>query len=127
MKQWSGVFEKLSKSETDWESYVNVAVNIKISRGICVDSRIVTGSVTSRPVRFHNAEKIVNGAVISLKKAEEAAEDVKAALMNVTSASSLRDYRVHAAGVLVKRCILKAAGLTSSDKWRVVSGKVSRD
>lgn len=118
-KNWSGVFEKLSKAETDWESYVNVAVALGMAvlrrrRGgaggkrICTDARIVLGSITPRAVRFAGAEKILEGKEISDSLAEQASEAVLKELNNIPTVSLLKEYRKHAAKAMVRRCLLKA-------------------
>ncbi len=113
-KNWSGVFEKLSKAETDWESYVNVAVALGMTAGskrICTDARIVLGSITPRALRFTEAEKILEGKDISDSLAEQASEAVLKELNNIPTVSLLKGYRKHVAGVMVKRCILRGSGM----------------
>ncbi|MFH1619786.1 MAG: FAD binding domain-containing protein [bacterium] len=110
-RDWKGSFEKLSKTETDWESYADAAAAVSVKGGKCMSARIAVGSITPRAVRIGAAEKILNGENVSAGLAQKAQEAVREALEGLPVVSSLKEYRKEAAAVLVKRCLLRAFGL----------------
>lgn len=108
-KNWAGVFVKLSKAETDWESYIDAAVAVEMKGKKCSRARIVLGAVTLRAARFAGAEKLVEGREITAAAAEEAAKAVREELDGILTVPALKEYRRQAAPALVKRCLLEAA------------------
>ncbi len=107
---WAGVYEKLSKAETDWESYVNAAVVLSIKGGVCRHARIALGSVLPRALRFEEAEKILEGKAVAKETADSAAEAVFKKLGTLLKNTPLNEYRRRAAKAVVRRCIITAAG-----------------
>ena len=107
-RAWSGVFEKFAKTDSAWESYLHAAVALERSGKNCRNVRIALGALTRHAERFCEAEKILEGAEFRSELAQEAAEAAASGLGRILGIHSSKDYRRELAGVMVKRCLLKA-------------------
>ncbi len=88
-----------------WDfSLATAAVSLRISEGICVDSRIVLGGLAPFPYRSLEAEMRLKGNRIDEKVAAEAAREA------VAKAKSLRmnSYKIKVGEVTAKEAILMA-------------------
>jgi NADPH-dependent glutamate synthase beta subunit-like oxidoreductase/CO/xanthine dehydrogenase FAD-binding subunit len=81
---------------------VSVASVITFERGVCVDARVVLGTVAPGPVRAKAAEKMIIGKPIDEDRAAKAAEQAIAGAQPL----SMNAYKVEIAKTLVKRAIL---------------------
>jgi xanthine dehydrogenase YagS FAD-binding subunit len=101
--------EVREKQSFDWP-LVSVAAVIGRAGDRVVEARVVMGAVAPIPWRAVEAERTLNGARLDRERADAAAE---AALKNAQPMSD-NAYKVTIAKVLVRRAILKAAGMEAA-------------
>jgi carbon-monoxide dehydrogenase medium subunit len=103
-----GTYMKLSKREIDF-SIVEVAVQMSVDGdGRVKESRVVLGSVATKPYRATAAEDVLSGSVVDDALAAKAAEAGTKDLEPPSDVQASSWYRKEVAKVLVKRAILKA-------------------
>ena len=100
------VHEKLSFHE---RPAATVTVAVRQESGSIADVRIAVGSVGARPVRAHEAERILAGPEDASGRAlEEAAEAAAVAANPVADSNGSADYKANLVSVLVRRCVGRA-------------------
>jgi len=86
-----------------------VTVALREEESAFADIRIAVGSVGPRPVRAHEAERILAGSRTTDETAlEHAAESAAAAAQPVDDSNGSADYKANLVKVLVGRCIAQA-------------------
>jgi carbon-monoxide dehydrogenase medium subunit len=100
------VHEKLSFHE---RPAATVTVVVRQESGSIADVRIAVGSVGARPVRAHDAERILAGSEDASGRAlEEAAEAAAVAAKPVADSNGSTNYKANLVSVLVGRCVRRA-------------------
>ena len=100
------VHEKLSFHE---RPAATVTVAVRQESGSIADVRIAVGSVGARPVRAHEAERILAGSEDASGRAlEEAAQAAAVAANPVADSNGSADYKANLVSVLVRRCVGRA-------------------
>ena len=103
-----GTYMKLSKREIDF-SIVEVAVQMSVDDdGRVKESRVVLGSVATKPYRATAAEEVLSGSAVDDALAAKAAEEGTKDLEPPSDVQASSWYRKEVAKVLVKRAVLKA-------------------
>jgi carbon-monoxide dehydrogenase medium subunit len=94
---------------------VGAAAFVAAENGTCTEARLVVGGATGTPVTVDAAADALVGQPLSAEATEAVLQHVEAALtepMGDLYASG--EYRVHLAGVLVKRALRRAAERAAS-------------
>ena len=89
---------------------VAVALVMDENKGRVLEARISPGSVTPRPVRIHEAEKILEGEILTDSIIESAAEEVSQRAIDMTDTRWIPEYKRPAIKGLVIRAIRDAMG-----------------
>jgi xanthine dehydrogenase YagS FAD-binding subunit len=100
-------YEVRHKHSWDWP-LVQAAVAFRLSGGKATDVRIVLGHVAPTPHVATEAQKLVEGQVITPELAARAGEAATAGAAPL----SQNAYKVHLVKVAVKRALLLASGAT---------------
>ncbi len=105
----AGTYLKVRERNT-WDfAVVAAAVVLDMSGGRCREAQVVLGAVAPAPWRSPRAEAVLRGAKIDLNVAAKAAE----AALEGARPMTHNGYKVPLAKNLVRRAILKAAGVSS--------------
>jgi CO/xanthine dehydrogenase FAD-binding subunit len=100
-------FTKFAKTANDY-SLITVAVRITKAAGKVKEARIALNAVTANPVRFNEAEKILEGEKPSSSLIAKAAEKVADMAQIRNDFRATKEYRKEVLEVLVRRCIEEA-------------------
>jgi carbon-monoxide dehydrogenase medium subunit len=103
----SSAFMELTRNTGDLAK-VNCAASVATEGGVCVDARIVLGSVSNRPIRALQVEQTLVGQPLEVAVIKEAAARVVDEISPVTDARSRAEYRRQVSPVLVARTIRRA-------------------
>ena len=104
-------FTELCRRQGDF-ALVMAAVGLRLEDGRCRDARIVLGAVGDRPARARAAEAALAGVEIGDAAAAEAGLAAATDLRPPGDIHASSGYRQRVAGVLVRRAILDAAGMS---------------
>ncbi len=92
-----------------WDlSLASAAVLLRLSGGICKESRVCLGGLAPYPYRAESAERILTGAPLNEAVAAKAAK----AVMEKAKPLRMTKYKVELGETILKRAILNAAGLS---------------
>jgi len=103
-------FQRVSRRKSMDIAQMSVALALVMdeNKGRVLEARISPGSVTPTPVRIHEAEKIIEGEVLTDKIIESAAEDVSRRAIDMTDTRWIPEYKRPAIKGLVIRAIKDA-------------------
>jgi len=76
------------------------------SRNALTNVRLAMGSIAATPIRLHEVEALIEGAVLSRELADQAAALVEKTITPIDDVRSTAAYRRHVAGALVRRLLL---------------------
>jgi carbon-monoxide dehydrogenase medium subunit len=100
-------FIKVARSMQDLAK-VNVAVLVRIDKGVVTKARIALGAVAPFPMRARKAEKNLEGKKINEAILEEVKETAAGETKPITDVRSTAEYRRKLCGTLVKRALVTA-------------------
>jgi aerobic carbon-monoxide dehydrogenase medium subunit len=103
----SGAYLRFSKTENDL-AMVNVAVILKMEKGICREARVALGAVAPLPVRLFAVEKLLEGKKITKKILKEASEKGTESFKPLKDFRVMDGYKKKILPVLVRRCLMSA-------------------
>ena len=105
-----GEYIKFSPREMMDLAYVGVAVALVLDEldKRCQKARIALGAVAPTPVRARNAERLLEGQIITEQIAEQAGEEASLECSPISDVRSSADYRRQMVRVNTKRAILNA-------------------
>lgn len=103
-------FQRVSRRKSMDIAQMSVALALVMdeNKGRVLEARISPGSVTPTPVRIHEAEKIIEGEVLTDKIIESAAEEVSRRAIDMTDTRWIPEYKRPAIKGLVIRAIKDA-------------------
>ena len=100
-------FIKHCKTAVDF-ALVNVAALVTLDGDTVTNIRLSVGAIHTPPIRLADAEALLQGHSISDPLLAQVSQSVSAAVSPRKDARVSEEYLRHSAGVVVKRCILKA-------------------
>ena len=105
-------FQRVSRRKAMDIAQMSVAVVLVMGedRERVLEARISPGSVTPTPVRIHEAEKILEGEMLTDQIIESAAEEVSQRAIDITDTRWIPEYKRPAIKGLVIRAIKDAIG-----------------
>ncbi len=92
----------------------SVAMLLVMDGDKCLKARVAAGSVAPVPLRLGDVEKLLEGAVISGKTANQAQELAQKSISPITDIRSTAEYRTQLVGVYTRRCIEQILGWSES-------------
>jgi carbon-monoxide dehydrogenase medium subunit len=101
-------FIKHCKTAVDF-ALVNGAALVTLDGDNVADIRLSVGAIHTPPIRLPDAEAILQGNRITEQALEQVSQSVSAAVSPKKDARASEEYLRHCAGVVIKRCIVKAA------------------
>jgi carbon-monoxide dehydrogenase medium subunit len=104
-------YEKFRQRAADW-AIVGVAVNLARHNGTIEDARVVLTNVGPTPVRATAVESALRGAAIEAGAIQAAAAHAAQGLEPAAELKAGPDYKRHLAGVLTRRALATALGLS---------------
>lgn len=107
----SQAFYKLGRRGAMAISVVSAGVLLEANQAGCLRARIALGAVAPTPIRALAAEQVLVGSQIDAKLADSAGELASAATDPVSDIRATADYRSKVCGVLVRRLVMKCAGI----------------
>jgi CO/xanthine dehydrogenase FAD-binding subunit len=90
---------------------VSVTTLVTMDKNICRTGRIVLGAVAPTYIRCAKTEKFITGKTITTEIAEQAGQIASESCSPITDIRASADYRRQLVRVLVKRNLLKSAGV----------------
>ena len=109
-KNMRGIFDRLSKAPSMWESYAMVAAALEIKNGVCKNACLALGSAVARPKRLTASEKALEGKILNAETVAFAAALALEGISVFTQSQGSPEYKRDIIPVLVKRAVLAAAG-----------------
>jgi CO/xanthine dehydrogenase FAD-binding subunit len=107
----ASAFEKAGRMRVD-VAMVNCAVALVAEGDTIVHARIALNGVTARPVVASEAASLLTGKKVSAELFAQVGESVSAGLTPRDDHRAGAEYRKKVAGVLARRALARAAGLT---------------
>lgn len=101
-------FEELARRSGDL-AIAMAAVGVRMEDDICVDARIMVGSVSDRPLRALDAEAYLIGSVLNEASAREAGRIAAADINARSDTHASAAFRKSITGVLIRRALLRLA------------------
>jgi len=98
------LFLKKGRTRMDL-ALASVAALIRTEGSRCLKARVAVGSVAPTPLRLFEVEALLEGATLSPKLLAEAQQLASRSVSPITDIRSTADYRLHLAGILVKRAL----------------------
>lgn len=108
-----GAFIKLARSKSDI-AQVNVAVALQLDGGVARGVRIALGAVAPTAVRVRGAEELLEGEAPSAEILREVQRVVENEVSPIDDWRASAAYRRRMAGVLARRALEEAIGLTEN-------------
>jgi CO/xanthine dehydrogenase FAD-binding subunit len=106
---WGAAYEKLGRRNGMAIAVASAAVLLTLSASGQINrARIALGSVASRPVRSPHAETILIGRTPDSALLEQAAQAMLADISPIADIRASREYRMHAAHILLLRALEEA-------------------
>ena len=102
-------FSKLARSHSDI-ALVNLAVTARAEGDELHDVRIALGSVAPTTVRAKQTERFIEGQRLTTGLLDEAVHLVRSEIAPISDWRTSAEYRLHAAGVLVRRALCQLLG-----------------
>jgi aerobic carbon-monoxide dehydrogenase medium subunit len=118
--QLVGEYVKFSPRDMMDLAYVGVAVayNLAEKDKRCDGVRIVLGAVAPTPIRARNAERMLEGQILTEERAARVGEEAAKESKPISDVRSSADYRRAMVGIMTKRAILNAAApCTAKVPW----------
>jgi CO/xanthine dehydrogenase FAD-binding subunit len=118
--QLVGEYVKFSPRDMMDLAYVGVAVayNLAAKDKRCDGVRIVLGAVAPTPIRARNAERMLEGQILTEERAARIGEEAAKESKPISDVRSSADYRRAMVGIMTKRAILNAAApCTAKVPW----------
>ncbi|WP_332670830.1 FAD binding domain-containing protein [Aromatoleum sp.] len=97
-------FRRLTRTNDDLAK-LNVAVQLDMLGGTCIDARLAMGCVAPTPLRLRHTEALLKGREITAELLQRVAESVPAEISPIDDKRSTAEYRRQVAGVVLKRAI----------------------
>jgi carbon-monoxide dehydrogenase medium subunit len=108
--QLVGDYIKFSPRDMMDLAYVGVAVVYNLAQDRrCTGVRIVLGAVAPTPIRAKNAERLLEGKVLTEELAEQVGAEAASESKPITDVRSTAEYRRAMVGVMTKRALMNAA------------------
>lgn len=104
-RSYKSKYLKLGVRQSADIAVVSVAIALKIKDEICTDARIALGSVSDKPIRAIETEKLLQD-ISPLDNLEQIGESAKGECTPITDIRATANYRREMVSVLVKRGIL---------------------
>lgn len=101
-------FEELARRSGDL-ALAMAAVGVRMEDDICVEARIMVGSVSDRPLRALDAEAYLIGNVLDEARAREAGRIAAADINARSDTHASADFRKSITAVLIRRALLRLA------------------
>ena len=105
-------FAKMTRTTLDLAK-VNAAVRLDMAQGKCTQARIAVGAVAPTTIRLPKTEKLVAGKAITEEVLKEVQQSVSTEIKPIDDVRSTAEYRRDVTGVLVKRVIEQALGVSN--------------
>jgi CO/xanthine dehydrogenase FAD-binding subunit len=118
--QLVGEYVKFSPRDMMDLAYVGVAVSYNLAEKDkrCDGVRIVLGAVAPTPIRARNAERMLEGQILTEERAARIGEEAAKESKPISDVRSSADYRRAMVGIMTKRAILNAAApCTAKVPW----------
>ncbi|MDD4005359.1 MAG: FAD binding domain-containing protein [Elusimicrobiaceae bacterium] len=109
-EKFSGVFDKVAKTESSWENIMLCAAVLEHKGGVCRSLRVALGAAVAKATVLPAAEAVLAGKKITAELACEAGGKAAAQAGQFNSLSAPAQYKKEIAPVVIRRCILAAAG-----------------
>ena len=93
---------------------VSVAVSLRMRGNVCAEAAIALGAVAAIPCRAHDAEAHLRGTEIGEAEIEAAAAAAADSAQPIDDVRAGAGYRKKMCGVLVRRLLKKALGMTQA-------------
>ncbi|MGF1759857.1 FAD binding domain-containing protein [Photobacterium sagamiensis] len=106
------VFKRMTRVNEDLAK-LNAAVRLEMNGKVCHSARLAIGCVGPTTMRLPKTEALLAGSEINATTLAAIADTVATEISPIDDKRSTRDYRMHMSGVLVKRLVIQAAGLTA--------------
>jgi CO/xanthine dehydrogenase FAD-binding subunit len=100
-------FEKMGRVSQDI-AVVNVAAHIDMEGQECRRCRLVAGAVAPIPLRLTEAERLMEGEMVTQELLERVSKAVEREVRPITDVRATEAYRRVISGVLVKRAVVRA-------------------
>ncbi|MEE9276484.1 MAG: FAD binding domain-containing protein [bacterium] len=104
-------YYKLARRNAMAITVVGVAVVLRMKGTVCQEAGISLGSVAPVPIRCREAEAVLEGKIIDLALAQEAADACAAAAAPIDDIRASAEYRQLMCEVLPRRLICQAVGI----------------
>ena len=100
-KNTGSAFSKKSRVKADL-SKINLAIYLQRKDDICIDCKIVFGSVAIKAIRAEKTENILKGQIIDDKLINKAAEEASLEIKPIDDIRSTAEYRVAISKIMFK-------------------------
>jgi probable selenate reductase FAD-binding subunit len=102
-------YSKLARSHSDI-ALVNLAITARAEGEELHDVRIALGSVAPTTVRAKQSERLIEGQRLTKELLDEAVHSVRTEIAPISDWRTSAEYRLHAAGILVRRALCQLLG-----------------